>query len=140
MSLNRPNSWMFPQTMLEKFRSVLLLFRGEKCRNFFLLKVSYFQNEFMKSKFLPKYERKVVRISALCSKGSFWQIFVRILGESNDFINSFWNELTFKEHPKVLFKISSEIFVSFWLDSVKIPFFFCIGTYLSNSEISKGIF
>ena len=28
-------------------------------------KVSYFQNEFMKSSFLPKYERKIVRISAL---------------------------------------------------------------------------
>ena len=33
------------------------------------LKVSYFQNESMKSSFLPKYERKIVRISALCSEG-----------------------------------------------------------------------
>ena len=31
----------------------------------FILKVSKFQNEFMKSPFLPKYERKIVRISAL---------------------------------------------------------------------------
>ena len=30
-----------------------------------LLKVSKFQNEFMKSSFLPKYEPKIVRISAL---------------------------------------------------------------------------
>ena len=33
------------------------------------LKVSYFQNEFMKSSFLPKYEQKIVRIFALCSEG-----------------------------------------------------------------------
>ena len=31
------------------------------------LKVRQFQNEFMKSSFLPKCERKIVRISALCS-------------------------------------------------------------------------
>ena len=30
-----------------------------------LIKVSKFENEFMKSSFLPKYERKIVRISAL---------------------------------------------------------------------------
>jgi hypothetical protein len=29
------------------------------------IKVSKFQNEFVKSSFLPKYERKIVRISAL---------------------------------------------------------------------------
>ena len=29
------------------------------------LKVSKFQNEFMKSSFLPKYEPKIVRISAM---------------------------------------------------------------------------
>ena len=34
-----------------------------------ILKVSQFQNEFMKSSFLPKYEQKIVRISALCSEG-----------------------------------------------------------------------
>ena len=33
------------------------------------LKVSQFQNEFMKSLFLPKYEQKIVRIFALCSQG-----------------------------------------------------------------------
>ena len=33
------------------------------------LKVRQFQNEFMKSSFLPKYEQKIVRISALCSEG-----------------------------------------------------------------------
>ena len=35
----------------------------------FLLKVRQFQNEFVKSSFLPKFERKIVRISALCSEG-----------------------------------------------------------------------
>ena len=30
-----------------------------------MLKVRQFQNEFMKSSFLPKYEQKIVRISAL---------------------------------------------------------------------------
>ena len=33
------------------------------------LKVRQFQNEFMKSSFLPKYEQKIVMISALCSEG-----------------------------------------------------------------------
>ena len=33
------------------------------------LKVSYFQNEFMKTSFLPKYEQKIVRISALTTQG-----------------------------------------------------------------------
>ena len=33
------------------------------------LKVSKFQNEFMKSSFLPKYDQKNVRISALHTKG-----------------------------------------------------------------------
>ena len=45
-----------------------------------LLKFSKFQNEFMNSSFLPKHERKIVRISALLS----------------DFINSFRNLLTFR--------------------------------------------
>ena len=35
--------------------------------SFMLIKVSKFQNEFIRSSFLPKYERKIVRISALCS-------------------------------------------------------------------------
>ena len=33
------------------------------------LKVSKFQNEFMKPSFLPKYERKIVKISALTTQG-----------------------------------------------------------------------
>ena len=33
-----------------------------------LLKVSKSQNKFMKSSFLPKYERNILRISALASK------------------------------------------------------------------------
>ena len=34
-----------------------------------ILKVRQFQNEFMKSSFLPKYERKIVKISALTTQG-----------------------------------------------------------------------
>ena len=34
-----------------------------------VLKVRQFQNEFMKSSFLPKYKQKIVKISALCSEG-----------------------------------------------------------------------
>ena len=33
------------------------------------LKVRQFQNEFMKSSFLPKYEQKIVKISALTTQG-----------------------------------------------------------------------
>ena len=46
------------------------------------LKVNLFQNEFMKSSFLPKYERKIVRISALCK---FWQFF-------DNFLFIFWQK------------------------------------------------
>ena len=35
------------------------------------LKVIKFQNEFMKPSFLPKYERKIVKISALCSEAHY---------------------------------------------------------------------
>ena len=46
-----------------------------------ILKVRQFQNEFVKSSFLPKYEQIIVRISALCSEGrnfdnllfAFWE-------------------------------------------------------------------
>ena len=34
-----------------------------------VLKVSKFQNDFLKSSFLPKYERKIVKISALTTQG-----------------------------------------------------------------------
>ena len=33
-----------------------------------VVKVRQFQNEFMKSLFLPKYDQKIVWISALCSE------------------------------------------------------------------------
>ena len=41
-----------------------------------LLKVSKFQNEFMKSSFLPKYERKIVRISALQGRRGVFRILI----------------------------------------------------------------
>ena len=44
-------------------------FTAMKCDSsdifFLVVKVSKFQNEFMKSLFLPKYEQKIVRISTL---------------------------------------------------------------------------
>ena len=45
------------------------MFRTMFWEYFFLLKVSKFQNEFMKSSFLPKYEQKIVKISALTTQG-----------------------------------------------------------------------
>ena len=39
----------------------------KKLAYWYILKVRQFQNEFMKSSFLPKYKQKIVRISALCS-------------------------------------------------------------------------
>ena len=51
--------------------------------NDFQLKVRQFQKEFMKLSFLPKYEQKIVRISALCSEDrNLDNFFVRILGET----------------------------------------------------------
>ena len=60
-----------------------------------LIKVSKFENEFMKSSFLPKYEQKIVKISALCSEAHYraeiLTIFRSYFGRNDDFINSFWN-------------------------------------------------
>ena len=57
------------------------------------LKVGKFQNEFMKSSFLPIYEPKIVRISALLSVAQFraeiLTIFRSYFGRNDDFINSF---------------------------------------------------
>ena len=53
----------------------------------------------MKSSFLPKYERKIVRISALLSMAQYraeiLTIFGSYFGRNDDFKNSFWNLLTF---------------------------------------------
>ena len=64
------------------------------------LKVSKFQNEFIKSSFLPKYEPNIVMISALhCIvphyRAEILTIFGSYFGRNDDFINSFWNFLTF---------------------------------------------
>ena len=64
-----------------------------------ILKVSKFQNEFMKSSFLPKYERKIVKAEILT-------IFHSYFGRNDDFINSFWNLLTFINWTKSLLVIS----------------------------------
>ena len=46
------------------------------------LKVRQFQDEFMKSSFLPKYEHKIVKISALTTQGR----------NPNNFLFIFWEE------------------------------------------------
>ena len=53
------------------------------------IKVSKFQNEFMKSSFLPKYESKIVRISALTVQSRNPYNISSYFGRNNDFINSF---------------------------------------------------
>ena len=58
------------------------------------LKVSEFQNEFMKISFLPKYERKN-SAPVLWRKAEILTIFLSYFGRNNNFINSFWNLLTF---------------------------------------------
>ena len=47
-----------------------------------ILKVRQFQNEFMKSSFLPKYEQKIVKISALTTQGR----------NPDDFLFVFWEK------------------------------------------------
>ena len=57
----------------------------------------------MKSSFLPKYEQKFVRISAMCSvcevhyMAEILKFFCSYFGRNDDFVNSFWNLLTFTE-------------------------------------------
>ena len=46
-----------------------------------LIKVGKFQNEFMKSPFLPKYEPNLVRLSAQTTGQKSLQFLVHILGE-----------------------------------------------------------
>ena len=56
---------------------------GNSITNPFAVKVSNFQNEFMKPLFLPKYEQKIVKISALTTQGrNPDNFFVRILEET----------------------------------------------------------
>ena len=64
-----------------------------------VLKFSKFQNEFMMSSFLPKYEPNIVRILPCTMphyRAEILKIFGSYFGSNYDFINSFWNLLTFK--------------------------------------------
>ena len=60
------------------------------------LKVRQFQNEFMKSSFLPKYKQKLSGFLPFVVKAEIWTIFGSYFGRNDDFINSFWNCLTFR--------------------------------------------
>ena len=74
------------------------------------LKLSKFQNQFMKSSFLPKYEPKIVRnCYRACSVAHYSEeiltIFGSYFGRNNDFINSFWNLLTFRIKSTAIWNI-----------------------------------
>ena len=49
----------------------------------------------MKSSFLQKYKQKIVKVSALSTQGTNPDNFSFDFGRNDDFINSFWNCLTF---------------------------------------------
>ena len=48
-------------------------------QSIFILKVRQFENEFMNSSFLPKYEQKIAKISALTAQGQKWLKNVQLL-------------------------------------------------------------
>ena len=50
----------------------------------------------MKSSFLPKNERNIARISALTFRAEILAIFRSFFGRNDDFINLFWDLLTFR--------------------------------------------
>ena len=50
----------------------------------------------MKSSFLQKYKQKIVKVSALSTQGTNPDNFSFDFGRNDDFIDSFWNRLTFK--------------------------------------------
>ena len=60
-----------------------------------ILKVSKSQNKFMKSSFLPKNEQNIARISALTFRAEILAIFRSFVGRNGDFVNLFWDLLTF---------------------------------------------
>ena len=64
------------------------------------LKVRLRQNGFMKSSINPKNDPKIWRISALCTVKTSSNFLGHFL-EMDDFINSFWINLTFSGHPDV---------------------------------------
>ena len=62
------------------------------------LKVRQFQNGFMKSSFLLKYEQNIVRTLQGRNPYNFGSYF----GRNDDLINSFWNLLTFNGKSYIL--------------------------------------
>ena len=79
-----------------KFSTLFKLVLGILC-----LKVSKFQNEFVVIVSSNIWTINC-RISALQYKGQkFWQFFVHIFWGNDDFINSFWNLLSFSSRPNL---------------------------------------
>ena len=95
-----------------------------------LLKVSKFQNEFMKSSFcsVAQYRAEILTIF-----GSYF-------GRNDDFINLFWNLLTFKRKKK----LKGLSFVCMWwsfihgFDKLIICTYFCY-KWLENTYILKWL-
>ena len=68
-SLSRRPTHLLKWASRRKYTIHILVKPYCTCKQTNMLKFRQFQNEFMKSSFLTKYKRKIVRISALCSEG-----------------------------------------------------------------------
>ena len=105
-----------------------------------VVKVSKFQNEFMKPSFLPKYEQKNIRISALTTPSlqvaEILTIFCSYFGRNDGFINSFWNLLTFSS-AQVLDQVLYEITFGFQFSS---DFTKWLLVYLKQSYLVSNFF
>ena len=84
---------------------------------FWMLKVSKFQNESIKSSHCPKYERKIWKFLPWILRAEFFKFFRSYFGQCDDFIFSFWNLLTFRTSPQGLissFSLNSFLFYLNW--------------------------
>ena len=73
--------WQIITTLVSSIFSVNIYLQALSHNIFLILKVTYFQNEFMKSSFLQKNVQEIARISALRVWAEILAIFVRFLGE-----------------------------------------------------------
>ena len=62
----------------------------------------------MKSSFLPKYEKKIVKISALLHKAEILTIFFSYFGRNDEVKNSFRNCLTFSDQENLFENFEAE--------------------------------
>ena len=86
-SILKEHSYILSEWSNHCFFQILSLLVGPAA---VLVKVSKFQNELIKSSFLPKYEPKILRISSLyCAtlRPEILTIFGSYFGRNDDFIN-----------------------------------------------------